>query len=637
MPFASVLKQFKTTKRRAKSSSNSSMVNSDDTSSELLSNQSIIAKNSMALPIMMRDINVMKQGIIKLVKLAGGTQRDKADRFFLKSSERETAYETQMSANKSNKSNSPTKVGEKKDGKGFFGNANDFLNAIIAGGITNMLIKGGLIAGILYAIGKFFTSSEFRTGVFDMIGKFGATVFGEEGWKDVKKNIVYGSVILLAGIVAIKTSLALVTSGLTALAAKLFGIGGVPMVPGGPTNKSKSPVGKIFRGLGMAGIGMGLYNLIAGDDASGLGSAGSAAAGVASSIGLDYLSSPRGTPTTTTPTETSKTPQSKGTLKGTKKTFLVFLEKRAPDLFKRIGKRLLAAGAGLFVPGPGWFMTALSIVGTFSLAWQLYQWWKEFNGESGDTSSNSPEKINNIEKEQSLEEWLGGLTNQTPISMMGFDSKVSGTTNSPSPSSSTSFNSPQRSSTGSGSVGEVLSAIKGVESSGNYNAKNPNSSASGAYQFIDSTWRNSTKKYGIGEEFKTARDAPPHIQDEVAKRSVEDLLNKYNGDVDKVLNVWYTGNPNGNMTAVQLAANKGQTAEGYRNKFKNTSNNTGGNLNSTSQQLFNSRSSASAPVVINAPTTNNNGGGNAGGTINLPASGVVDLELTKLLVERAIG
>lgn len=48
-----------------------------------------------------------------------------------------------------------------------------------------------------------------------------------------------------------------------------------------------------------------------------------------------------------------------------------------------------------------------------------------------------------------------------------------------------------------------------------YLAKNPISSASGAYQFLNSTWRNVAPKVG-GAEFARAMDAPPHIQDDAA-------------------------------------------------------------------------------------------------------------------------
>ena len=57
-----------------------------------------------------------------------------------------------------------------------------------------------------------------------------------------------------------------------------------------------------------------------------------------------------------------------------------------------------------------------------------------------------------------------------------------------------------------------LEQIKMAESGGNYKAKNPRSSASGAYQFLDSTWRATTGLPG------SARDYPKAVQDEAARK-----------------------------------------------------------------------------------------------------------------------
>jgi hypothetical protein len=286
-------------------------------------------------------------------------------------------------------------------------------------------------------------------------------------------------------------------------------------------------------------------------------------------------------------------------------------------------------------------MTAISVLGSISLAWELYGWWKEFNDGSDNTSSNSPEKISSSEESTGMTgaETIRQLIGQSGgISLSGgANPDYYGNAGMTPPTSTSPLRMSPSSTSGGGDVDRVLSTIKGVESGGNYNAKNPNSSASGAYQFIDSTWQAATRKYGIGQEYKTARSAPPEIQDMVARKSVEDLLSKYNGDVDKVVNVWYTGNPAGNMTAAGLAANRGLTAEGYRARFEKQYNNSGGSLNQGSRQLSNSQNAPSgSPMVINAPTTNMNGG-SGGSAINLPASGVIDNELAKLLVERAIG
>lgn len=55
----------------------------------------VIAKNSMSLPGMARDMNVMRQNVVKLVKLKGGKANLGADAFFLKEDERERALEVQ--------------------------------------------------------------------------------------------------------------------------------------------------------------------------------------------------------------------------------------------------------------------------------------------------------------------------------------------------------------------------------------------------------------------------------------------------------------------------------------------------------------------------------------------------------------
>ena len=60
-----------------------------------------------------------------------------------------------------------------------------------------------------------------------------------------------------------------------------------------------------------------------------------------------------------------------------------------------------------------------------------------------------------------------------------------------------------------------LACVRAHESGGNYQAKNPNSTASGAYQFLNSTWRTMSARAGHGG-YPTARSAPPWVQDAVA-------------------------------------------------------------------------------------------------------------------------
>jgi hypothetical protein len=88
----------------------------------------ISAKNSMVLPAMARDMNLMRQNIGRLVKLQGGTSATKADMFFKRAGERETAYEAQF--------------GKKVEQIG-----------VVKSETKNETSKSGIFAGLLTAIG----------------------------------------------------------------------------------------------------------------------------------------------------------------------------------------------------------------------------------------------------------------------------------------------------------------------------------------------------------------------------------------------------------------------------------------------------------------------------------------------------
>lgn len=63
-----------------------------------------------------------------------------------------------------------------------------------------------------------------------------------------------------------------------------------------------------------------------------------------------------------------------------------------------------------------------------------------------------------------------------------------------------------------GSANGVLAKIKYCESTNNYQAQNPNSTASGAYQFLDTTWRSLNASHG----YARAKYAPAAVQDAAA-------------------------------------------------------------------------------------------------------------------------
>jgi len=125
-------------------------------------------------------------------------------------------------------------------------------------------------------------------------------------------------------------------------------------------------------------------------------------------------------------------------------------------------------------------------------------------------------------------------------------------------------------------VDKILATIRYRESRGQYTKENTDidpktgkrvSTASGAYQFIDSTWQAKTKQAKLGTEYARAKDAPKEIQDAIARLYVETLLKQAGGDVSKIPLAWYTGNIQGKISADALAANKGMTPETYQSKW----------------------------------------------------------------------
>jgi murein DD-endopeptidase MepM/ murein hydrolase activator NlpD len=85
-----------------------------------------------------------------------------------------------------------------------------------------------------------------------------------------------------------------------------------------------------------------------------------------------------------------------------------------------------------------------------------------------------------------------------------------------------------------GPVSAVLATIRQLESGGDYTAQAAGSSASGAYQFLDTTWNH----YG---GYPRAADAPPDIQDAKATEHVAHILDSNGNDTAAVPIVWYIG------------------------------------------------------------------------------------------------
>jgi len=81
-------------------------------------------------------------------------------------------------------------------------------------------------------------------------------------------------------------------------------------------------------------------------------------------------------------------------------------------------------------------------------------------------------------------------------------------------------------------IANILATIRYLESRGNYTIAPNKGNASGAYQFIESTWD------GYGG-YRHAYQAPPAVQDERAAADVLRFLTMWNNDVSMIPVMWY--------------------------------------------------------------------------------------------------
>ena len=108
----------------------------------------LTAKNTIVLPAMARDMNLMRMNMQKMVKLSGGTPSTKADMFFKRAGDRETQYESQYKRNGG--SLSPSSVSGGKEGAGsFFGGLFSLLGGALSG-------AGSLISALIPSLTGFF-------------------------------------------------------------------------------------------------------------------------------------------------------------------------------------------------------------------------------------------------------------------------------------------------------------------------------------------------------------------------------------------------------------------------------------------------------------------------------------------------
>jgi len=396
----------------------------------------IMAKNTFVLPAMARDMNLMRMNMQKMVKLSGGTASTKADMFFKRAGDRENQYESQY---KKNSSLTPTSENTESQKGGGFGIIGSLLSGILSGlkslfsmtlgplliQMLSLLLKGGLILGVITAIGKYFTDPTFAAAVNKVVTDLWNGITPE-----FKKQLLVGGSILLGAIAAWKISMFGLGLAMDALRLKILGIGGpggidIPGSPGsrGPGGRSagRSKMGMLGK-LGLYGMGaFGLYQAgksLFGDPmaaeyeggATYEGSNGSTEMEGQKSVGLNtdtalavggtalgaygLASAGSSIKKSLTPTPTPGFLTEGGTLgrdQAARRTkwgrFLAFLERKAPRLFARLGIKLMSMAGLAAIPIAGWVSALFTLAFAISDIYAIYTLWSEFTNSNEETSN----------------------------------------------------------------------------------------------------------------------------------------------------------------------------------------------------------------------------------------------------------
>ena len=318
---------------------------------EISINGRISAKNSMALPRIAEQMNIMQKNVAKLVKLQGGTPSTKAQNYFSSLKMRENAYEASL--NKRNTSPTQITSTDKKD------------NSL---GLMSIL---GLVGGTLL-------------------------LFGDKLSETTK---IVGGVLI--GLVALKAILGVLTAASIAKG----------LIPGAKRIGKKSGGGKAaLAALALGGI-LG-YNYLSEDDenisneeslankqmtgldkvAIGAGAALAAQQGLSATSKL--IGAGKQTTSAISNARVASNPyvqMSGGATDPNSKwgKFLKFVEKKSPRLFARIGVRLAAAGALMAIPIGGWIGALIQLGFSIYLAYEIYMLWREFSSGEKETDKTS--------------------------------------------------------------------------------------------------------------------------------------------------------------------------------------------------------------------------------------------------------
>lgn len=312
----------------------------------------IVSKNSLALPIIAKEINIMRQNIALLVKANRGTPRTRASSFF------ETAFgkESELEAGRKTPktiSTSPTRVGEMEKEK-----SGGFLSSMFSGLFD--MIKKPLLLGLAGLGAAFFLSEDFRKKITSFLDNIFGQLLGEETWQSIKN--------LLSNILA-EFKKAIIKIGKEAM--EVIGIN---------PEEAKSKIKNAVVGGGLAvGGGLGAKHYF---DAR-------------VKKGTEALNSARISKKTKVISEQKKLQEEifKRVKDPKTKSFLKYLLKKSPQLFYKLAQKLVLSAGFLVIPVVGWFGTLISLGLSLGTAWAIYKLYQEWQDDDSNVNDVKPELI----------------------------------------------------------------------------------------------------------------------------------------------------------------------------------------------------------------------------------------------------
>lgn len=307
----------------------------------------IVSKNSLALPLIAKEINIMRQNIALLVKGGKTTPRTRASSFFEEALAKETSIEA---ARSTAKTTTPTQVGKIESDKKESGG---FLSSLFSGLLSKAALVG--LAGLGSA---FFLSENFRNKITSFLDNIFGQLLGDDTWQSIKN--------LLSNILE-SFKKAIVTVG-----SKAFDVMGV--TPDGLKESVKDV---------------------------GLATAGAVGTGVVVKKGLDagarkFVGKPL-TGKLVGEQEKIKNEVMEKIKDPKTKRFMKYLLKKSPTLFYKLGQRLVLSAGLLAIPIVGWIGSLVTLGLSLFTAYQIFGIYLDFLKEDEKEpklQDNKPEQIN---------------------------------------------------------------------------------------------------------------------------------------------------------------------------------------------------------------------------------------------------